>query len=194
MGVQLALVGYVLTFLFGSGSSLVVLITLGVMVLTASWIALHPVAAARPSLYSKALLTIGPGGFFTLVVITQGVLTEEPWHNATILIPLGGMIFGASMNAVRRSAERFQAEQLRGALHHDARRDAGRAHSPGQYVVCGRACLTPRHDDRPDLVWSSTTHRGAVPNNGDVYVVRFSRNIDSILPPFPKTAYPGHTT
>jgi hypothetical protein len=27
-----------------------------------------------------------------------------------------------------------------------------------------------------------------------VYVVRFSRNIDSILPPFPKTAYPGHTT
>ena len=30
--------------------------------------------------------------------------------------------------------------------------------------------------------------------NGDVYVVRFSRNIDSILPPFPKTVYPGHTT
>ena len=104
------------------------------------------------------------------------------------------MIFAASMDAVRLSAERFQAEHLRGALHHDARRDAGRAHSPGQYVVCGRACLTPRHDDGPALVWSSTTHRGAVPNNGDVYVVRFSRNIDSILPPFPKTAYPGHTT
>ena len=127
MGVQLALVGYVLTFLFGSGSSLVVLITLGVMVLTASWIALRPVAAARPSLYSKALLTIGPGGCFTLVVITHGILTEEPWHNATILIPLGGMIFAASMNAVSLSAERFQAELLRGALYRDAGRIAMQA-------------------------------------------------------------------
>ena len=127
MGIQLALVGYVLTFLFGSGSNVVVVITLGVMVLTASWIALRPVAAIRPSLYSKALLAIGLGGVFTLVVITQGVLTTEPWHNATILIPLGGMIFAASMNAVSLSAERFQAEILRGALYRDARRIAMQA-------------------------------------------------------------------
>ena len=91
------------------------------------------------------------------------------------------------MNAVSLSAERFQAELLRGALYRDARRDAGRAHSSSQYVVCGRVRLAPKHDDRPDSVWSSTTHRGAAPNNGDVYVVRFSWNIDSILPAFPKT-------
>ena len=127
MCLQLALVGYVLTFLFGSGSSAVVLITLGVMVLTASWIALRPVVAARPSLYSKALLAIGLGGLCSLVVITQGVLATRPWHNATILIPLGGMIFAAAMNAVSLSAERFHAEQLRGAPYHDARRAAMQA-------------------------------------------------------------------
>ena len=127
MCLQLALVGYVLAFLFGSESSVVVLITLGVMVLTASWIALRPVAAARPSLYSKALLAISLGGICTLVIITQGVLAAEPWHNATILIPLGGMIFAASMNAVSLSAERFHAEQLRGALYPDARRVAMQA-------------------------------------------------------------------
>ena len=127
MCLQLALVGYVLTFLFGSESSVVVLITLGVMVLTASWIALRPVAAARPLLYSKALLAISLGGICTLVIITQGVLTAEPWHNATILIPLGGMIFAASMNAVSLSAERFHAEQSRGALYPNARRIAMQA-------------------------------------------------------------------
>ena len=77
MCLQLALVGYVLTFLFESGSSVIVLITLGVMVLTASWIALRPVATARPSLYSKALLAISLGGICTLVIITQGVLAAN---------------------------------------------------------------------------------------------------------------------
>ena len=127
MCLQLALVGYALTFLFGSGSSVVVLITLGVMVLTASWIALRPVAAARSSLYWKALLAISLAGSCTLIVITQGVLAATPWHNATILIPLGGMIFAASMNAVSLSAERFHAEQLRGSPYHDARRVAMQA-------------------------------------------------------------------
>jgi putative ABC transport system permease protein len=37
------------------------------------------------------------------------------------------MIFAASMNAVSLSAERFQAELLRGALYRDARRVAMQA-------------------------------------------------------------------
>ncbi len=167
-----------------------VVIILGVIVLTASWNALRPVAAARPSLYSKALLAIGLGGFFTLVVTTQGVLTAEPWHNATILISLGGMMLAASMNAVSLSAERFQAEQLRGlrATMHVVSRC--RPRSFPRSIRCLRSG-SPHSQARscPE----SPTHRDAAPNKGDVYVVWFSRNTDSILSSFPKTTYPDHT-
>jgi putative ABC transport system permease protein len=43
------------------------------------------------------------------------------------MIPLGGMIFATSMNAVSLSAERLGAELTRGASYDDARRIAIRA-------------------------------------------------------------------
>ena len=124
MVLQLAVAGYALTFLFGSGSSVVVVTTLTIMLAAAGWIALRPVAERRRTLYLRALAAIGFGSVSTLVIITQGVLTADPWHDATVLIPLGGMIFAASMNAVSLSAERLQAEQMRGAGYDDARRTA----------------------------------------------------------------------
>ena len=63
----------------------------------------------------------GAGGVSTLTLITQGVLAADPWHDPTVLIPLGGMVFAASMNAVSLSAERLDAELARGASYHDAR-------------------------------------------------------------------------
>ena len=124
MVLQLAVVGYALTFLFGTERGVVVLVTLTIMLAAAGWIALRPVARRRRSLYPRALTAIGLGGVSTLVIITQGVLTADPWHEATVLIPLGGMIFAASMNAVSLSAERFQAERTRGTGYDEARRVA----------------------------------------------------------------------
>jgi len=124
---QLALAGYTLTFLFSTDRSAVVLIALTVMLSAAGWIALRPVAKRRRSLYPHALVSIGIGGGGTLTVITQGVLNAEPWHNSSVLIPLGGMIFAASMNAVSLSAERLDAEQTGGSDYENARRVAIRS-------------------------------------------------------------------
>ena len=121
MVLQLALVGYVLTFIFGTGHPVVVFATLTVMLAAAGWISLRPLARRRRAVYPRALAAIGAGGVSTLVLVTQGVLAADPWHDPTVLIPLGGMVFASSMNAVSLSAERLDAELARGAAYHDAR-------------------------------------------------------------------------
>ena len=121
MVVQLALVGYVLTFIFGTAHPGVVLCTLTVMLAAAGWISLRPVARRRRAVYPHALAAIGAGGVSTLVLVTQGVLAADPWHDPTVLIPLGGMVFASSMNAVSLSAERLDAELARGAAYEDGR-------------------------------------------------------------------------
>ena len=126
---QLALVGYVLTFIFGTAHPAVVLGTLSVMLTEAGWIALRPVARRRKAIYRQALAAISVAGLSTLAptcrdatnIVTQGVLAADPWHDPTVLIPLGGMVFASSMNAVSLSAERLDAELSRGASYLAAR-------------------------------------------------------------------------
>lgn len=124
MLLQLAVVGYALTFLFGTDHEFIVLMTLAVMIGVAGWIALRPVAANRRADYPRALAAITLGGVSTLIIVTQGVLAADPWYDATVMIPLGGMIFATSMNAVSLSAERLVAEQSRGTDYITARRIA----------------------------------------------------------------------
>lgn len=127
MVAQLLIVGYLLVYIFNAGHPWVVLAVLSVMVLTASWIALRTVPQMRRALYGDALIAIVTGGGFTVVLITQVVLTLDPWYEPSFVVPLSGMIFAASMNAVSLAAERALAELKRGASHIEARRIALRA-------------------------------------------------------------------
>ena len=121
MLVQLLIVGYFLTFLFDSDSAWLVTAVLAVMVLASSWIALRTTSVPRKDLYRLALASIALGGGVTLVIITQGVLALDPWYAPRYLIPLAGMIFGGSMNAVSLAVERLEAEVSRGIPYSEAR-------------------------------------------------------------------------
>lgn len=124
---QLLLVGYMLTYIFQSHNSGIVASVLAVMLLAAGWISLHPLKRSRRALYPRALLSISAGGVLTLLLVTQGVLGLELWFEARFVIPLGGMIFAAAMNAVSLAAERFEAEGARGLSYQNARQTAFRA-------------------------------------------------------------------
>ena len=69
----------------------------------------------------KVLVAIGVGAVTVVVTATQGVLDLSIWHDASVVIPLAGIVLANSMNAVSLAAERFQAERRRGALYRDAR-------------------------------------------------------------------------
>ena len=124
MLLQLLLIGYFLTYIFGSESAGIVIVILAVMVFSSSWIALGTVPDKRKTLYKLALISITVGGGMTLLLVTQGVLNLQPWYLPRFMIPIAGMIFANSMNSVSLAAERFTAEIQRGGSYKESRNTA----------------------------------------------------------------------
>lgn len=127
MLVQLLLVGYFLNYLFAGANAWIVVLLLILMVLFSSWIALGNIKEHRLALLKHTVFSVAIGGGFTLFVITQGVLSLQPWYQVQTMIPLAGMIFANCMNSVSLSAERFYAELAREADYIKARKIAFQA-------------------------------------------------------------------
>lgn len=121
MLIQLMLIGYVLVYIFGSDSPYLVVLILGVMLIAASIISMRPLQKQHKSLYLYAFSSIFVGGIFTLMMVVFGVLDLHPWYEPRYLIPIAGMIFANSMNAVSIAAERFESEIDRGNTYIDSR-------------------------------------------------------------------------
>lgn len=121
MLIQLMLIGYVLVYIFGSDSPYLVVLILGVMLIAASIISMRPLHKQHKSLYLYAFSSIFVGGIFTLMMVVFGVLDLDPWYEPRYLIPIAGMIFANSMNAVSIAAERFESEIDRGNTYIDSR-------------------------------------------------------------------------
>ncbi|MGD8831162.1 MAG: ABC transporter permease [Pseudomonadales bacterium] len=124
---QLLAVGYVLTFVFDTGSPWVVVGVLGVMMSAAAWIALRPLEGRSARLYLCSLAAIGSCGLLVLALVTQVVLDLPRWFEPRFVVPLAGMIFANAMNTVSLAAERFQAETARDAPYVQARAAAFQA-------------------------------------------------------------------
>lgn len=118
MLIQLLLIGYFLTYIFGSDSPWVVLAIILIMLIASSWIALGTISEKRRLLFKHAFISIAFGGGITLALVTQAVLTLDPWYLAKVMVPLSGMIFANSMNSVSLAAERLNAE-LKNGLAYD---------------------------------------------------------------------------
>jgi len=110
MFTQLLLIGYVLSFIFDSQNSGVILLILCFMCMSSSWIALGTVPEYRVRFYQYSLAAIALGGGLTLLLITQGTLQLTPWYEPHYMVPIAGMIFANSMNSVSLAAERLHAE------------------------------------------------------------------------------------
>lgn len=123
MIVQLLVIGYLLTWIFSAEDPYIVLGVLSVMLLVAAWISLRPLGGRDAASYARALAAIGLGGITTLALVTAAVLELDPWFAPHKMIPLAGMIFANSMNAVSIAAERFQSE-IRGSDYPKARHTA----------------------------------------------------------------------
>jgi len=124
MLIQLLLIGYVLVYIFDTDRPLIIAGVLVFMLVVASWIAIRPLKNKQPISYIHALSAISVGGILTLAIVSQAVLSIQPWFSPRYLVPLAGMIFAGSMNAVSLAAERLQSETSRGTPHLESRRIA----------------------------------------------------------------------
>ena len=123
---QLLIIGYFLLYIFGANNIWMLLAVLSVMVLAASWIALRTIKAKRRALFLTVLVSVLFGGASVLILITQGVLRLSPWYRADMMVPLAGMIFAGSMNAIALAAERYFEERGRSTPIDKARASAFR--------------------------------------------------------------------
>ena len=124
MVIQLVLIGYVLTYIFRTELSAIVIAVLAVMLVASSWIALRPVKQRSRQMYLYIFTSITLGGVTTLALITQVVLELNPWYLPQYMIPLAGMIFANAMNTVSLAAERFESETKNGIAYEQARSTA----------------------------------------------------------------------
>jgi putative ABC transport system permease protein len=118
---QLLLIGFVLVYIFEADHPGIIISVLAIMLAAASWIALRPVHEKQPRLYTKAFISILIGGGLTLILVTQLALGVDPWFMPRYVVPLAGMIFANSMNAVSLAAERFESERGAGVEYGKAR-------------------------------------------------------------------------
>jgi len=108
---QLLLIGYLLVFIFDSNSSYIVLLTLFVMITFASIISLRPLQKREKNLYSHSFISILIGGGISLVLVLFGVLEVKSWYEPKVVIPLAGMVFSNSMNALSLFLKSFNDSQ-----------------------------------------------------------------------------------
>ncbi|WP_372750467.1 ABC transporter permease [Litorivivens sp.] len=127
MLLQLLLIGYALTFIFETEHPGVVLAVLTVMLVAAAWISLNSVGEQRTGWLGKAALAIGVVGLAVLALVTQLVVAVDPWYAPQYVIPLAGMIFANTMNAVSLAAERYLSERNDQHDYESARRRAFKA-------------------------------------------------------------------
>ena len=121
MIIQLLLIGYVLTYIFETNSNYIVIAVLSIMLLSASWISLGTTSLPRRILLVNAINAIVIGGVTVLIIMTQAVLTINPWYDPSYLIPLAGMIFANCMNGISLAAERLESELNQGKSFQEAK-------------------------------------------------------------------------
>ena len=124
MLIQLLLIGYVLIYIFEADQPAFIIAILVIMLGVASWIAIRPVQRKQPQMYLNSFGAISVGSILTLALVSQVVIGVQPWFSPRYVVPLAGMIFAGSMNAVSLAAERLQSECDRGTPYVKARRIA----------------------------------------------------------------------
>lgn len=126
MIVQLIAIGYALTFIFELNQPIWVLAVITFMSFGAAWIATRSIGSQSHSLKPIFIAVVG-SGFVNLVWIIFVVIQPESWFEPRVVIPIAGMVFANTMNAVSLAAERYWAEIDHQELPLDASKTAFRA-------------------------------------------------------------------
>ncbi len=97
---QLAIIGYVLKWVFGVEKAWALAPVVGVMILVASRAAIERAGRTYSGATLDALITLLGCGLLTTGVVTQVVIRVDPWFKPQYVIPLLGMILGNALTGI----------------------------------------------------------------------------------------------
>ncbi|RXJ77560.1 hypothetical protein CRV03_04825 [Arcobacter sp. F155] len=110
MIIQLITIGYLLVFIFKSDDLNVGIFIVLFMIVVASWITLRNTNDKTFKHYFQILLAVSASGLINLFLIVGFVLELEKLYEPRYVIPLAGMVFANTMNALSLAVERFEKE------------------------------------------------------------------------------------
>lgn len=110
MIIQLITIGYLLVFIFKSDDLKVGIFIVLFMIVVASWITLRNTNDKSFKHYFQILLAVSASGLVNLFLIIGFVLELEKLYEPRYVIPLAGMVFANTMNALSLAVERFEKE------------------------------------------------------------------------------------
>lgn len=126
MIIQLIAIGYLLVFIFKTDDLEVGLFIVLFMILVSSWITLRNTLDKSFKHYFQIVSAVSIAGLINLFLIVGFVLELESLYEPRYVVPLAGMIFANTMNALSLALERFEKEISRASFE-DARQIAFKA-------------------------------------------------------------------
>lgn len=112
MVIQLLLIGYLLLYIFEEKNLLIGSAIILFMLLVSAFITLRNTQDKSSKHYSIIFTSIGISGLIHLVLIIGFVLSLDSFYEPRFVIPIAGMIFANTMNAVSLCVERFEKESM----------------------------------------------------------------------------------
>lgn len=132
MIIQLILIGYLLLYIFEVKNIFIGIFIITFMILISSWISLRNTMDKSFSHYSQIFISIAIAGLVNLIIIIGFVLDLETLYEPRYVIPIAGMIFANTMNALSLAIERFEKEIQRRVEYEKAR------------AIAFKACMIPQ--------------------------------------------------
>ncbi len=123
MLIQLLIVAFLLKGIFESNNYVLTLTVLFIMLAAASWISIRPLKHNKNSFLSHAFISIFFSSLINLFFIFL-VIKPAVWYQASLWIPIAGMVFSAAMNSVSLAAERFENAHTKNNNYIESRNEA----------------------------------------------------------------------
>jgi putative ABC transport system permease protein len=104
---QLAILGYVLKFIFDLENVWLILLLFSFMVFWAAHAIRGRVKEESVSIFIPTFISMVSSYTLVTLLVTSVIVQVKPWYTPQYFIPLGGMIIGNSMNAITISLDRL---------------------------------------------------------------------------------------
>lgn len=127
MVIQLIAIGYVLVFIFESKNLFLGFFILFFMISISTWISLRNTIDKSIKHFLQIFSAIAVAGLVNLILIVGFVLDLESIYEPRYVIPIAGMIFANTMNALSLAIERYEKEISRDVIFEKAREIAFKA-------------------------------------------------------------------
>ncbi|RXK12690.1 hypothetical protein CP965_08925 [Halarcobacter mediterraneus] len=110
MLIQLLIIGYLLVFIFKTDDIKIGIGILLFMLFVSSWITLRNTKDKSITHYKQIVLSVFVSSFINLLLIVYFILQLEKIYEPQYVIPIAGMVFASTMNALSLAIERFEKE------------------------------------------------------------------------------------